>query len=318
MKPDLPGEAHELAASATRAFEALGGIDAARRAEVDPATRADPAQTLKTLGADDLDPRDSSVAACAAAALCEAAGRVALPHPVEAMLLAGGARPFAVVAPQLPRTDHGDLYPLWDVATLDGGSSTATCTSAALSTRLGPFACDLTLERPFEPVLPTAGSDSTRVQWWLVLTSWRILGALEQAVDLAVGHTNARVQFGKALTAFQTVRFTLADAAVAVAGLRELALYTLWRLHAAPSLSFADCLALRCHALDTARGMLRATQQLHGASGLCDEYDISILVRHLQPALRLPEDADATAERLAEEIRTSGFEGLFPHTIGGA
>ncbi len=78
----------------------------------------------------------------------------------------------------------------------------------------------------------------------------------------------------------------------------------------------ADVLALRVHALDVARAVLRTCQQLHGAAGVCDEYDISVLTRHVQPALRLPCSAERTAEALALAIERDGFDGLFAH--GGA
>jgi alkylation response protein AidB-like acyl-CoA dehydrogenase len=103
------------------------------------------------------------------------------------------------------------------------------------------------------------------------------------------------------------VQFALADAAVAVAGLRELAHFTLWRT------TVADALALRVHALDVARAVLRTAQQLHGAAGVCDEYDVSVLTRMVQPALRLPWGAERTAEALAAAIARDGFDGLFEH-----
>ena len=59
-------------------------------------------------------------------------------------------------------------------------------------------------------------------------------------------------------------------------------------------------LALRVHAIDIARAVLRTCQQLHGAAGVCDEYDISVLTRHIQPALRLPFGAERTAAELAD------------------
>ena len=62
--------------------------------------------------------------------------------------------------------------------------------------------------------------------------------------------------------------------------------------------------------------MLRTCQQLHGAAGVCDEYDISVLTRMVQPALRIPFSAERAAEELAAAIQRDGFEGLFPH--GGA
>ncbi len=214
------------------------------------------------------------------------------------------------------RVDHGDLAPSWDVATLDGLRGTGTWdrigSGVHASAKLGPFCADLVIDGP----MTTAGEhddDLIRTAWWLTLTSWRILGALEQAVTLAARHTSEREQFDKPLTAFQTVRFALADASVAVTGLGELARFTLWRLTTDPDRAYGDALALRCHAVDVAREVLRSTQHLHGATGLCDEADISILVRHLQPALRLPESADATARRLTYVIDRNGFAGLFPH-----
>ena len=62
-----------------------------------------------------------------------------------------------------------------------------------------------------------------------------------------------------------------------------------------------------------ARSVLRTCQQLHGAAGVCDEYDISVLARHIQPALRLPFGAERTATELADAIDADGFVGLFPH-----
>ena len=311
MNPVLPEEAVEFGAAASKAFAAVGGVDAARRAEEEPAFRAaDVAAALRALGVDELDPRADADSLAAAATLCEAAGRAALPYPVPSVLLPDAdGRPFAVVPAGACRVDHGDLFAEWCVATLHGPAFVATSGSDRLATRLGPFVTDL-----------TAGSDvggrRAEVLHHLTLTSWQILGTTDRAVELTVEHVNGRIQFGKPISAFQAVQFQLADAAVAVAGLRELASFTLWRLATAPADAMADVLALRLHAIESARAVLRTCQQLHGAAGVCDEYDISVLTRMVQPALRLPFSAERTAEELAAAIQRDGFEGLFPH--GGA
>ncbi len=313
MNPLLPDEAVEFGATARRAFAGLGGVDAARRAEDAPALRrGEVSDTLQALGIDELDPRADADTLAAAAALCEAAGRVALPYPVPSVLLRGtDSLPFAVVPHDRCRVDHGDLFDQWRVATLDGSVAIATSKDGALGSRLGPFVTDL--------VRNEAGGDDTAagdVVLHLALTAWQVLGTTDRAVELAVEHVTGRIQFGKPLAAFQAVQFQLADAAVAVAGLRELAQFTLWRLAVAPDRSVADALALRVHALDVARVVLRTCQQLHGAAGVCDEYDISVLTRHVQPALRLPCGAERTTAELAVAIQRDGFEGLFAH--GGA
>ncbi|MFV0317123.1 MAG: acyl-CoA dehydrogenase family protein, partial [Microthrixaceae bacterium] len=131
--------------------------------------------------------------------------------------------------------------------------------------------------------------------------------------ELATEHVTGRIQFGKPLAQFQAVQFQLADAAVAVAGLRQLAGFTLWRIAQDATAARADVLALRLHAIETARPVLRTTAQLHGAAGVCDEYDVSLITRMVQPALRLPWGPERTVAALAGAIRADGFVGLFPH-----
>jgi len=109
------------------------------------------------------------------------------------------------------------------------------------------------------------------------------------------------------------VQFQLADAAVAVAGLRELAGDALRRWHTLRGGARADVLALRLHSQEVARSVLRTAQQLHGAAGVCDEYDMSVLARTVQPALRLAGGAARSGADLLGAVRTNGFTGLFPH-----
>jgi hypothetical protein len=317
VNPVLPDEAVEFGVAATKAFAALGGVDAARRAEDDPRIRStEVADALRALGIDDLDPRADADSLAAAAALCEAAGRVALPHPVASMLLRDAdGRPFTVVPDGGLRADHGDLAPAWVVAPLHGPAQLAGPGGPPLSTRLGPFITDLVPEG-LASNRATVGDTDADVLLHVVLTGAGILGTCDRAVQLAVEHVNDRIQFGKPIASFQAVQFQLADAAVAVAGLRELLHFTLWRLGEAADAAIADVLALRLQALDVARAVLRTCQQLHGAAGVCDEYDVSVLARLVQPALRLPWSAERTAHELMAAIQAHGFDGLFVH--GGA
>jgi hypothetical protein len=324
MNPVLPEAALELGAVARRAFEGLGAVDIARRAEADPSVRErELAPALQSLGIGDIDPRRDEDALAAAAVLCEEAGRVALPFPVAGAPLrdADDHLPFALVPDGVARVDHGDAFPQWRVATVDGRTTVADSTGAALGSRLGPFVTDLTPSGPAadaSTATAAAANPATvdDVARHLVLTAWQVLGTCDRAVELAVEHVNGRIQFGKPLAAFQAVQFQLADAAVAASGLRELALFTLWQLERAPGAALVDALALRTHALDVARPVLRTCQQLHGAAGVCDEYDISILCRHVQPVLRLPFGAERAAAELAAAVARSGFDGLFPHGHG--
>jgi alkylation response protein AidB-like acyl-CoA dehydrogenase len=307
VNPRPPREATEFGLAASKAFAAIGGVDAARRAEDDPSIRSTSvAGRLQALGAEDLDPREDSEALAAAAALCESAGRAALPYPVASALLSDDhGRPFAVVPSGTARVDHGDLFPQWTVSTGDGSMALARPVRERLGTVLGPFVTDLELVGTVEGRAP--------VDHHLALTACTVLGAVGRALELAVEHVNGRIQFGKPIASFQAVQFQLADCAVAVAGLRELAHFTLWRMGEDGDTARPDVLALRVHSIDVARQVLRTCQQLHGAAGVCDEYDVSVLTRMVQPALRLPWSAERTAASLADAIDEHGFEGLFPH-----
>ena len=71
--------------------------------------------------------------------------------------------------------------------------------------------------------------------------------------------------------------------------------------------------ALRLHAADVARTVLRTAKQLHGASGVAEEYDISVLCRRVKTLLRSPASSERILEVLVGAIREDGFASPFPH-----
>lgn len=321
MNPHLGPDAASFGEVAAKAFADSGGVDLARRAEVDPSVRTDVVRRLlDQLGVSDLDAAADRDSAEAAAAICLAAGRVVLPYPIVPAVLAGGGAPLALrsrrsaVRPSgtdesSARIDHADLFDTWRVATIDGDAEAAAPVSGLLATRLGPFVGSTQRQGPAE-------ASPAEVALHLTLTGFVIAGALAATVELATAHVVDRVQFDQPLAKFQAVQFQLADAHVAVAGVEEMVQFALWRCHSDPDVAVTDGLAARLAAVDAARAVLRTTQQLHGASGVCDEYDVSVIARHLQPAIRLPFGAETTAEKLATAVERTGFDGLFPH--GGA
>jgi hypothetical protein len=305
VKTALPQDIGDFAAVATKRLNRLGGPQAALRAETDDSIRDAAHAALSEVGAFELDARSSFDDALAAAVLCQAAGATALPYPlVEEILAIDGAR-LALVNPEAPRIDHGDLTGDWIAADLDGNRyqpQPAVRTTA----KLGPFLVPAALGPPDG----TVPADDVNLH--LVLGSWRILGAMQQSLHIVTEHVRARIQFGKPLADFQTVRFAVADASVAVRGLHELAKYTISRPEdTPPQIRSADALVLRFKAADTARQVLRTSHQLLGALGFCDESDISVLDRHTQPLIRLPLGAEALALRLIPGVPDGSLETLF-------
>jgi acyl-CoA dehydrogenase len=309
VKTALPEDITEFAAVAAKRFARFGGPQAALRAETEEHLRQDARVALADVGAFDLEVRSSSEDLLAAAVLCQAAGAAALPYPlVEELLSIDGAR-LALVNPEAPRIDHGDLAGDWIAADLDGVRYHPRL-STRTSAKLGPFLVPATLSEP-DGTVPAADVDLH-----VVLGSWRILGAVQQSLEITRQHVGARMQFGKPLAEFQAVRFTIADASVAVRGLFELAKHTISRTESTPRpVRSADALILRLKAADTARQVLRAAHQLLGALGFCDESDVSVLDRHTQPLIRLPVSTEVLALRLMPDIHNGALETLFSEPV---
>ena len=263
---------------------------------------------LDALGVPDLDPRADLDSSVMAAELVRVAGRSIIPFPVVAYVAARpeDGMPVAFASSPPLRVDHGDLFGKWVVHDLVGTASEATPAAARLDSRLAPFVTSMTRQADLGP------SPAGEIELLCVLWASYLLGVSEYALELAVDHVKGRVQFGRPLSDLQSVRFQVADATVAVDGLREFIRFSLWRLSTDPHHARGDALAARLQAQEVAQPVLRLAQQLHGAAGMCDEYDISFLVRHVQPALRLPVDSDALSDILFDSITADGFATLFP------
>ncbi|OBJ07590.1 acyl-CoA dehydrogenase [Mycobacterium sp. 1482292.6] len=309
MKTDLPQDISDFAAVAGKRLTRLGGPPAALRAETDDTIRDAARTALNDVGAFELDVRSEPDDLLAAAVLCQAAGATVLPYPlVEELLAIDGAR-LTLVNPKAPRIDHGDLAGEWVAADLDGNRYRPQPGSRT-GAKLGPFLVPATLSAPDASV--PAGD----VNLHLVLGSWRILGAVQQSLRVVTEHVRARIQFGKPLADFQAVRFAVADAAVAVRGLHELAKFTICRPESlAAQIHSADALILRLKAADTARQVMRTSHQLLGALGFCDESDVSVLDRHTQPLIRLPLGTEELALRLIPCVSDGSFETLFSEPV---
>jgi hypothetical protein len=306
MDPALPSHIEELAATARRAFTDAGGVDLARAAEADLAERSRARDALDALGVLDLDALADVDQALAAFVVCREAGRVALPYPVEAVTCRVEGEPVVLVDPVDPLVDHADLLDSMLTIDLAGTAMFATPAGPPLRARLAPFACPVELGA-------TATADGAAAVMAWTLTSTTILGYVEAALDLAAAHVSERRQFGQRIADFQAVQFQVADAVVAAGGLAELARYTMWRATELGSGALTDALTLRVHAADVARSVLRTAQQLHGASGVAEEYDISVLCRRAQTSVRSPASSERILELLVGAIREGGFASLYEH-----
>lgn len=307
MRTTMPEPILDFGRSVDSALRRAGGIDLARDAEADYGAAETALKALSQVGLHDIDPRADLDSGAAAAELCRVAGTQAVPCPVIGILLRDAAdKPFALVAEHYPIIDHAAAAPLWRAATLSGRNYEARAVHRTGS-NLSPFAMSVNLTRP-DADDPAVALD---MQLSLVLGAFQLLGTGQRALDLAIRHTREREQFGRALSDFQVIRHSMAELSVGLEGTAVLCRFALWRIFTAPSDSLADALAAKYEAQRVVRNVLRMSQQYHGAAGLADEYDISVLARHAQPALRLPTDMTATMGYLRAAIEDHGFEGPY-------
>jgi acyl-CoA dehydrogenase len=135
-----------------------------------------------------------------------------------------------------------------------------------------------------------------------------IAGALEGIVDLTVGYTRERRQFGKAVGSFQSVQNLLVrcgEDAVLVGLAVEAAARELDRGHGDFEVACAKSLAS-----DAARTTSRAAHQAHGAMGMTREYPLHQLTRRLWSWRA--EFGDATWRReLGDGLVTLGPDRLY-------
>jgi hypothetical protein len=306
MNTELSPEAAELGAVVRESITAAGGVGLLRAAAADPARRAAVDELLDPLGVWDLSPADDQVEFEAAASVARAAGAFGLPYPVVERLgrVAGSEATALVPRGGAGMVMHADLPLRWSGIDLTGERRGFQSVHPRLvGTKLAPFGVDV-VAGPAEDADPAAAARL------ITLQSWWLLGLLEQALADTVQYTTERVQFGRTLSRFQSVGFTLADMSIATQSLVELAKYTLWSVAQGGDELLADAIGLHVAALSAADLVLRGAHQLHGAMGFTDEVAVSWLSKVSQGPRRLPEGAHESARILAELVGRDGLRAL--------
>jgi pimeloyl-ACP methyl ester carboxylesterase len=313
-----PDEAQSFADSVSGALRRIGGVDFTRRAEADPSVRrSELAPVLDQLGFHEVDVLGSSMDGAVAAAAAKAAGATAMPWPVASQLarlrLDGEDIPALYVVAQPPaRLEHLDLF----------GSAIAVDLRTRVGKRviaagdihrmpLDPFGVPCQPLSPHDGALLRTADLSRCVDAQIVLAAYYVLGALESVTEMTAAYAQERRQFGQPIGDFGAIQWRLSDIVVALDGLTEIAGFTLWRFCeflATP----ADTVALRLATIEAANCVLSNSHQVHGAIGLCEEHDLAVIDRHLQPLLRRPGGVAATSRILRDEVVAHGFEGIFP------
>lgn len=312
MERPWPDEAVDFQAAVDGALSRLGGIEFTRRVEAQPSLRdGELRDALADLGLLDLDVHGSPVEAAAAARAMLAAGAVVCPWPLVQHLAVPVALRDRIDRVYLSdrdmrRAEHLDLEGRSVALDLVSGEVRELSALGAVShAPLDPFGVTCELGSVAEDELNGA------LGVHVVLAAFWVLGALGQARDLAVAYAKERRQFGTRIADFGGIQWHLSDLAVAHDGLWELASFSLGRM-IDDRLLAADVLALQLTTAESAQAVMRHSHQVLGAIGLCEEHDVTLMNRHIQPLVRRPCGTSRILGLLVEEISRSGFDSLYP------
>lgn len=311
MKQYWPTQAVTFQESVAAALSGLGDTQFARQCEEHPEHRATLEPTIRALGLDELDPAAGPIEAAAAALAMRVAGSVVCPWPLVAQLsvptdLRTRFDAVYLTDGEPSRLEHLDLAGralAIDVRTRESRSIVGgTKPNRVL---LDPFGVECKRGRLVD--VDPRGIIETAT----VLTSFWVLGALDRVVAQVCSYAQERVQFGKPIIAFGAIQWRISDLMVAHGSLNELAAFTLMR-YSLGQASLADVFALRFAVLDSGHNAFTNAHQILGAIGLCEEHDVTLLNRHLQPSFRRPTGLTATVSMLTAAIGECGFDAIRP------
>lgn len=146
-----------------------------------------------------------------------------------------------------------------------------------------------------------------------LLRTGQIAGALERALDLSVGYTRERQQFGRPLAQFQAIQQQLAVLAeeTAAAGMAAAAAF---RAMDQGDADF-EIAAAKLRANRAARISTGIAHQVHGAMGFTAEYALHHLTRRLWAWQSEAGNERYWGERLGERIALRGAKVFWPDLV---
>jgi alkylation response protein AidB-like acyl-CoA dehydrogenase len=105
------------------------------------------------------------------------------------------------------------------------------------------------------------------------------LGIIEQCLELSVGYSKARVQFGKSIGEFQLIQLKLAKMEVARMNVRNLVFRQIELVAEGKSMSLAEASACKLYAAQAATEVALEAVQLFGGNGYMSEFQVEQLCR---------------------------------------
>jgi alkylation response protein AidB-like acyl-CoA dehydrogenase len=110
-------------------------------------------------------------------------------------------------------------------------------------------------------------------------TAAQLVGLARRMIDLTVGYTSERTQFGQPIGSFQAVKHHMADTRIALEFARPLVYRAAWVVAEGEASRPVDVSMAKAQASDAAVLAARQALQCHGAIGYSDEYDLHLFMK---------------------------------------
>ena len=230
--------------------------------------------------------------------LLECLGRYALALPIGQTIVARGLLSeldglpegaLITLAIQVQRASDGSLYcpsvPGGQVAShvlaSDGQALVLLDAAQALREPVGDRR-SLTASlrwRSAAPVFERAAGGQALAACAAALTAALLSGAMQRALEMSLAHCNARVQFGKSIGKFQAIQQQISGMAEHVlAG--SIAAESAFR-YTGPAPALLAAAVAKSRASEAAARVAATAHAVHGAMGMTDEFDLSLVTRRL-------------------------------------
>jgi alkylation response protein AidB-like acyl-CoA dehydrogenase len=126
-----------------------------------------------------------------------------------------------------------------------------------------------------------SGADALRRAWHLGLLylASEQLGGAARVLDMTVSYARTRIQFGRAIGSFSTIKHRCADLLVEVEAARSVVWHGLWSAVNDPATLPAAAALARAVASDTYRSVTTASVQIHGGIGFTWEHPLHLYLK---------------------------------------
>jgi hypothetical protein len=136
-----------------------------------------------------------------------------------------------------------------------------------------------------------------------VYTAAEMLGAAQQALDMAVEYAKDRVQFGRPIGSFQAVKHRCADMLVDVEGMRSTVYWAAWCIGADDAERAVAASTAKVWCSDASKRVMASALQVHGGIGFTWEHDLHFFLKRAQLDQLTFGDASFHRARLTSLLR---------------